>query len=87
MSKPIAKIRNSGAERCALSSALDNPDAIIVRTKIRRALDRSSLRHVANALGLSCEAVLRLAADRPVHRGTLLLASTNLHNLIALVAV
>jgi hypothetical protein len=63
------------------------PDDIIVRTKIRRALDRTSLRRVAQALGLSCEAVLRLAADQPVHKGTLILAASNLSNLTALVAV
>jgi hypothetical protein len=55
-----------------------------IRTRVREAIDRTSVRAVSRAIGLAQDACVRLGAGMHVQRGSMALAEKNLHNLDAL---
>jgi len=52
-----------------------------IRSAVRTAIEKTTVKRTAAALGLSSEATLRLAGNFAVQDGTLALAERNLPNL------
>lgn len=67
--------------KAARSGADGAPTESRIRTTIKEAIDATSVRRVATALGLSDEATMRLAGGLRVQRGTLLVAEQGLSTL------